>query len=100
MVSVGKLSAGQARYYLDQAAGPVTAGTALSSGAEDYYLGGPEAAGSWLGHGAQTLGLAGRGGGDGLAPGPGGPAPPAGGLLRPRRAGGGVRPPLPPPQGG
>jgi hypothetical protein len=42
MVSVGKLSAGQAKYYLDQTAGPVTASSALTSGAEDYYLGGPK----------------------------------------------------------
>jgi conjugative relaxase-like TrwC/TraI family protein len=60
MVSVGKLSAGQARYYLDQAAGPVTATKALTSGVEDYYLGGPEAAGRWLGRGALALGLDGR----------------------------------------
>jgi conjugative relaxase-like TrwC/TraI family protein len=60
MVSVGKLSAGQARYYLDQAGGPVTAGGALTSGVEDYYLGGPEAAGRWLGRGARALGLDGR----------------------------------------
>jgi conjugative relaxase-like TrwC/TraI family protein len=60
MVSVGKLSAGQARYYLDQASGPVTAAAALTSGVEDYYLGGPEAAGRWLGRGARALGLDGR----------------------------------------
>ena len=60
MVSVGKLSAGQARYYLDQAGGPVTAAEALTSGVEDYYLGGPEAAGRWLGRGARALGLDGR----------------------------------------
>ena len=60
MVSVGKLSAGQARYYLDQAGGPVTAAGALTSGVEDYYLGGPEAAGRWLGRGAPALGLDGR----------------------------------------
>ena len=60
MVSVGKLSAGQAKYYLDQATGPVTATSALTSGAEDYYLGGPEAAGRWLGRGARVLELDGR----------------------------------------
>jgi TrwC relaxase len=60
MVSVGKVSAGQARYYLDQAGGPVTAAGALTSGVEDYYLGGPEAAGRWLGRGARALGLDGR----------------------------------------
>src|SRR4051812_48067054 len=60
MVSVGKLSAGQARYYLDQAATPVSAGQALTTGIEDYYLGGPEAAGRWVGRGALVLGLEGR----------------------------------------
>jgi conjugative relaxase-like TrwC/TraI family protein len=60
MVSVGKLSAGQARYYLDQAGEPVSAAGALTSGAEDYYLGGPEAAGRWIGRGGRELGLAGH----------------------------------------
>ncbi len=60
MVSVGKLSAGQARYYLDQAATPVSAAQALTSGVEDYYLGGPEAAGRWIGRGARALALEGR----------------------------------------
>jgi conjugative relaxase-like TrwC/TraI family protein len=60
MVSVGKLSAGQARYYLDQAATPVSAAQALTSGIEDYYLGGPQAAGRWLGRGALALRLEGR----------------------------------------
>jgi conjugative relaxase-like TrwC/TraI family protein len=60
MVSIGKLSAGQARYYLDQAATPVSAAQALTSGIEDYYLGGPEAAGRWIGRGARALALEGR----------------------------------------
>jgi hypothetical protein len=60
MVSVGKLSAGQARYYLDQAGEPVSAADALATGAEDYYLGGPEAAGRWVGRGAHELGLVGH----------------------------------------
>ena len=60
MVSVGKLSAGQARYYLDQAATPVSAAQALTSGIEDYYLGGPEAAGRWMGRGSLALALEGR----------------------------------------
>ena len=60
MVSVGKLSAGQARYYLDQTAAPVTAAQALTSGIEDYYLGGPEAAGRWMGRGLSALALEGR----------------------------------------
>ena len=49
MVSVGKLSSRTGRYYLDQAGDPVTAAGALTAGAEDYYLGGPEAAGRWIG---------------------------------------------------
>ncbi len=32
----------------------------VSSGAEDYYLSGPEAAGEWTGSGASNLGLGGR----------------------------------------
>ena len=38
MVSVGKLKAGQARYYLDQAETHPNAASALASGAEDYYV--------------------------------------------------------------
>ncbi len=57
MVSVGKLKAGQARYYLDQAEVQPSGAVAVASGAEDYYLGGPEAAGEWLGRGARSLGL-------------------------------------------
>ncbi len=57
MVSVGKLKAGQARYYLDEAEVQPSHAAALASGAEDYYLGGIEAAGKWLGRGARSLGL-------------------------------------------
>jgi len=59
MVSVGKLKAGHARYYLDQAQSQPSAADALASGAEDYYTGGTEAAGEWRGRGAAGLGLAG-----------------------------------------
>jgi conjugative relaxase-like TrwC/TraI family protein len=48
------------RYYLDQTAGPVSAAQALTTGVEDYYLGGPEAAGRWQGRGALALALEGR----------------------------------------
>jgi hypothetical protein len=41
VVSIGKLSADQGRYYLDQAGEPTTATDAVSSGAEEYYVGGP-----------------------------------------------------------
>jgi conjugative relaxase-like TrwC/TraI family protein len=59
VVSIGKLSADQGRYYLDQAGEPTTATDAVTSGAEEYYVGGPEAAGEWLGHGAASLRLSG-----------------------------------------
>ena len=45
MLSIGKLAAGQADYYLGQADGTVTRAGAVSSGVEDYYLRGGEAAG-------------------------------------------------------
>jgi hypothetical protein len=59
MLSIGKLAVGQAGYYLEQAHGSVTRSGALRSGVEDYYLGGPEAAGVWVGDGVRGLGLAG-----------------------------------------
>ncbi len=59
MVSIGKLAAGQADYYLQQAKGRVDRQRSVSSGVEDYYLGGPEAAGVWMGLGARTLALVG-----------------------------------------
>ena len=40
MLSIGKLAVGQAGYYLEQAQGSVTRAGAVSSGVEDYYLGG------------------------------------------------------------
>ncbi len=46
MLSIGKLAVGQAGYYLDQAQTVVWRARAVSSGVEDYYLGGPEAPGS------------------------------------------------------
>ena len=59
MLSIGKLATGQAEYYLEQAHGSVTRAAAVSSGVEDYYLGGPEADGIWAGAGAAALGLRG-----------------------------------------
>jgi hypothetical protein len=59
VVSIGKLSANQRRYYLDQAGGPTAATHAVTSGAEEYYVGVPEAAGDWLGNGAVALRLLG-----------------------------------------
>src|SRR3954467_4020617 len=60
MLSIGKLAVGQAGYHLEQAQGSVTRAGALRSGVEDYYLGGLEAAGVWIGDGARALGLAGE----------------------------------------
>ncbi len=60
MLSIGKLATGQADYYLEQAQGSVTRAGAVSSGVEDYYLGGPEASGEWIGAGAEALGLTGK----------------------------------------
>src|SRR4051812_1807482 len=57
MLSIGKLAVGQADYYVEQAHGSVTRAGALRSGVEDYYLGGPEAAGVWVGDGVRALGL-------------------------------------------
>jgi conjugative relaxase-like TrwC/TraI family protein len=50
MLSIGKLGAGQHRYYLDK----------VAEGAEDYYSGEGEAAGYWLGDAAEELGLEGH----------------------------------------
>ena len=49
VLSVGKLGAGQQSYYLE----------AVARGVEDYYGGRGEAAGRWVGAGAETLALAG-----------------------------------------
>src|SRR5215208_629917 len=66
MLSIGKLSAGQARYYLDQAQARVDVVESVGNGVEDYYVGGPEARGEWLGRGSRDLGLAGVVAGDDL----------------------------------
>src|SRR5689334_22580428 len=57
MVSIGKLAAGQASYYLEQAGGRVDRATSVGSGVEDYYVGGTEAPGYWIGGGSGRLGL-------------------------------------------
>ena len=57
MLSIGKLARGQADYYLEQAKGRVDHATSVETGAEDYYLGGPEAKGYWLGAIAVELDL-------------------------------------------
>ena len=60
MVSIGKLGTGQAKYYLDQAELPMSRASAVSSGVEDYYVGGSEPAGRWFGRSAARLGLTGE----------------------------------------
>ena len=52
MLSISKLVAGQARYYLDQARGRVDVVESVGDGVEEYYAGGSEACGQWLGAGA------------------------------------------------
>jgi hypothetical protein len=66
MLSIGKLAVGHADYYLEQAHGAVTRVGSVRSGVEDYYLGGPEAPGTWIGSGTRPLGLQGKVDADGL----------------------------------
>ena len=49
VLSIGKLAAGQARYYLEQAEGRVDVVESVGDGIEDYYSGGAEARGEWIG---------------------------------------------------
>jgi conjugative relaxase-like TrwC/TraI family protein len=49
MLSIGKLVAGQARYYLDQAEGRVDVVESVGEGLEDYYVEGQQARGEWIG---------------------------------------------------
>ncbi len=56
MLTIGKLGAGQERYYLDK----------VAEGAEDYYSGEGEAEGRWMGDAAEDLGLHGKVGPDQL----------------------------------
>jgi hypothetical protein len=58
VVSVGKFSLGQERYYLEQAEDRVDVAESLA-GAEDYYVGGSEDCGRWCGSAAPELGLTG-----------------------------------------
>ena len=50
VLSIGKLVAGQERYYQRQ----------IAKGLDDYYAGRGEAPGRWIGAGAASLGLEGR----------------------------------------
>ena len=45
MLSIGKLAAGQAKYYLDQAQARVDVAQSVCTGVEDYYVGPGEARG-------------------------------------------------------
>ncbi len=60
MLSIAKLAAGGQRYYLDQAKARVDHQRSVASGVEDYYLGGPEATGRWLGSVAERGGYGGQ----------------------------------------
>lgn len=59
MLSISKLSTGQHRYYLDRAGERVDVVESVGDGVEEYYVGGTEARGEWLGAGARELGLEG-----------------------------------------
>src|SRR3954465_11073723 len=59
MLSIGKLPTRQASYYLDQAQTRVDHATSVGSGVEDYYVGGTEAPGYWMGAGSSRIGAAG-----------------------------------------
>src|SRR4051794_33342389 len=60
MLSIGKLALGHADYYLEQARRATTRARAVASGVEDYYVGGSEPAGEWIGGGGALLGLRGE----------------------------------------
>jgi conjugative relaxase-like TrwC/TraI family protein len=60
VISIGKLGAGQADYYLEQAQGRLTLAASVAGGVEDYYVGGYEAAGYWIGGGSERLGVRGE----------------------------------------
>jgi conjugative relaxase-like TrwC/TraI family protein len=60
VLSIGKLAVGQANYYLQQAGRRVDRATSVASGVEDYYVGGGEASGEWIGTGIIALGLRGE----------------------------------------
>ena len=83
-MSIGKLGAGQAKYYLDHAAMPISRASALSSGVEDYYVRGHEPTGGWIGRSAARLGLSGEVAGDALHAVLAGEDPGTGELLRRR----------------
>src|SRR5215213_2262545 len=66
VMSIGKLGAGQAGYYLDQAEGRVDVVESVGDGIEEYYGGGAEARGEWIGTAGVELGLVGAVDGEAL----------------------------------
>ena len=60
MLSIGKLAAGQAKYYLDQAEARVDVAQSVGDGIEDYYVTPRETRGQWIGAAARELGLSGH----------------------------------------
>jgi conjugative relaxase-like TrwC/TraI family protein len=60
VLSLAKLAGADQRYYLDQAHARTDHTGSVSSGAEDYYLSGPEAVGGWTGSASAALELRGR----------------------------------------
>jgi conjugative relaxase-like TrwC/TraI family protein len=66
VLSIGKLAAGQAKYYLEQADARVDVVESVGDGVEDYYLTQAEARGRWIGSEAAQLGLDGSVGGEQL----------------------------------
>jgi TrwC relaxase len=60
VLSLAKLAGADQRYYLDQAHARTDHTGSVSSGAEDYYLSGPEAVGGWTGAASAALELRGR----------------------------------------
>jgi conjugative relaxase-like TrwC/TraI family protein len=57
VLSIGKLAAGQAKYYLEQAEVRVDVVQSVGSGVEDYYVGPREARGRWIGSAGREIGL-------------------------------------------
>jgi conjugative relaxase-like TrwC/TraI family protein len=66
VLSISKLGAGQAKYYVDQARGRVDLVESVGDAIEEYYVGGLEARGEWFGAAARQLGLTGLVDGDTL----------------------------------
>jgi conjugative relaxase-like TrwC/TraI family protein len=60
VVSIAKLGSGGGRYYVEKVRERVDHRRAVSSGADDYYLAGPEGAGTWVGTVTRELDLEGR----------------------------------------